>query len=78
MIYCPNCGIKGKSKVLETRRRENSISRRRECLKCKERFSSTECPTSENDASYKVKLSYLQAELVKLNEAFQKVLKESK
>lgn len=39
-MTCPVCG--GDTKVLETRFREDSVYRRRECLICKERFSTTE------------------------------------
>jgi transcriptional repressor NrdR len=39
-MTCPICC--GNTRVLETRFKEDSVYRRRECLICKERFSTTE------------------------------------
>lgn len=44
-MNCPNCG--GMTKVLDSRPNEDSTKRRRECLDCKQRFS-----TVEIDADY--------------------------
>lgn len=40
-MKCPNCG-KNKQKVLETREKEDEIRRRRECLACQFRFTTSE------------------------------------
>ena len=40
-MKCPNCGF-ADSKVIDSRPTENRIRRRRECLQCKERFSTYE------------------------------------
>lgn len=40
-MRCPNCGYDD-SKVIDSRPTENRIRRRRECLKCKERFTTYE------------------------------------
>lgn len=40
-MKCPNCG-KNKQKVLETREKEDEIRRRRECLSCQFRFTTSE------------------------------------
>ncbi len=40
-MKCPNCGYDD-SKVIDSRPTENRIRRRRECLKCKERFTTYE------------------------------------
>ena len=41
MMKCPKC--KGKTKVLDSRRKsDNNIRRRRECVKCSYRFSTIE------------------------------------
>ena len=40
-MKCPNCGYND-SKVIDSRPTENRIRRRRECLKCKERFTTYE------------------------------------
>ncbi len=40
-MKCPNCG-KSKQKVLETREKEDEIRRRRECLSCQFRFTTSE------------------------------------
>lgn len=40
-MRCPNCGFDD-SKVIDSRPTENRIRRRRECLKCKERFTTYE------------------------------------
>ena len=40
-MKCPNCG-QNKQKVLETREREEEIRRRRECLSCQFRFTTSE------------------------------------
>lgn len=39
-MTCPSCG--GNTKVIDSRPQEDSVYRRRECLVCKERFSTTE------------------------------------
>lgn len=39
-MTCPNCG--GDTKVIDSRQQEDSVYRRRECLVCKDRFSTTE------------------------------------
>ncbi len=42
-MYCPNCQDSD-SRVLDTRiQKEGEIRRRRECLKCKSRFTTLEC-----------------------------------
>lgn len=40
-MKCPSCGFDD-SKVIDSRPTENRIRRRRECLKCKERFTTYE------------------------------------
>lgn len=40
-MKCPNCGF-ADSKVIDSRPTENRIRRRRECLQCKERFTTYE------------------------------------
>lgn len=40
-MKCPNCGFDD-SKVIDSRPTENRIRRRRECLKCRERFTTYE------------------------------------
>lgn len=40
-MKCPNCGYDD-SKVIDSRPTENRIRRRRECLQCKERFTTYE------------------------------------
>lgn len=40
-MRCPNCGFDD-SKVIDSRPTENRIRRRRECLQCKERFTTYE------------------------------------
>ncbi|HAG91192.1 MAG TPA: transcriptional regulator NrdR [Bdellovibrionales bacterium] len=40
-MKCPHCG-QNKQKVLETREREDEIRRRRECLSCQFRFTTSE------------------------------------
>lgn len=40
-MKCPNCG-KSKQKVLETREKDEEIRRRRECLSCQFRFTTSE------------------------------------
>ncbi len=42
-MNCPNCGSL-QVKVVDSRRKEASISRRRECLDCGKRFSTIEVP----------------------------------
>jgi transcriptional regulator NrdR family protein len=39
-MTCPHCG--SETKVINSRPQEDSVYRRRECLMCKERFSTTE------------------------------------
>ena len=39
-MTCPNCG--GNTKVIDSRLQEDSVYRRRECMVCKKRFSTTE------------------------------------
>lgn len=39
-MTCPHCG--GDTKVIDSRPNEDSVQRRRECLSCKQRFSTTE------------------------------------
>ena len=39
-MTCPNCG--GNTKVIDSRPQEDSVYRRRECMVCKKRFSTTE------------------------------------
>ena len=39
-MTCPHCG--GATKVVDSRPTEDSVQRRRECLTCKQRFSTTE------------------------------------
>lgn len=39
-MTCPHCG--GATKVVDSRPSEDSVQRRRECLCCKQRFSTTE------------------------------------
>ena len=41
IMKCPNCGFHD-SKVIDSRPTENRIRRRRECLQCKERFTTYE------------------------------------
>jgi transcriptional repressor NrdR len=39
-MTCPICG--GDTKVIDSRSQEDSVWRRRKCVDCKERFSTTE------------------------------------
>lgn len=45
-MICPGCGKIGVSKVLESRFRDGSVYRRRECTICGRRFSTTETITN--------------------------------
>lgn len=63
-MTCPNCG--GDTKVIDSRPQEDSVHRRRECLVCKERFSTTEIDLSMYEKLANASLSAMQE---KVNEA---------
>lgn len=41
-LVCPHCGHKGKTKVIDSRDAETGRRRRRVCLVCHQRFTTTE------------------------------------
>ena len=41
-MQCPNCGLTGVSRVVESRNKDGAIYRRRECTVCGHRFSTME------------------------------------
>lgn len=67
-MTCPNCG--GNTKVIDSRPQEDSVYRRRECLVCKERFSTTEIDMQMYEKMAKDTLSEIQA---KVNETMDQI-----
>lgn len=68
-MTCPSCG--GDTKVINSRSQEDSVYRRRECLICKERFSTTEI-----DLQMYEKLAY--ASLSNIREKVNEVMEQIK
>ena len=67
-MTCPNCG--GDTKVIDSRPQEDSVHRRRECLTCKERFSTTEIDLQMYDKIANASLAAIQE---KMNEAMEQI-----
>lgn len=67
-MTCPYCG--GNTKVIDSRPNEDSVHRRRECLICKERFSTTEIDMQMYEKLANVSLSQIQE---KVNEAMEQI-----
>lgn len=67
-MTCPYCG--GDTKVIDSRPSEDSVHRRRECLVCKERFSTTEIDMQMYEKLAKDTLSEIQ---VKVNETMDQI-----
>lgn len=67
-MTCPSCG--GDTKVIDSRSHEDSVYRRRECLVCKERFSTTEIDMQMYEKLASVSLLTIQE---KVNEAMEQI-----
>ena len=67
-MTCPNCG--GDTKVIDSRQQEDSVYRRRECLICKERFSTTEIDLQMYEKLAYASLSNIQE---KVNEVMEQI-----
>lgn len=62
-MRCPKCGA-GESVVIESREKKNTVRRRRQCARCRERYSTREIPAETYEA------------LCRLGMAMRAVLKE--
>ena len=67
-MTCPNCG--GDTKVIDSRQQEDSVYRRRKCLICKERFSTTEIDLQMYEKLAYASLSNIQE---KVNEVMEQI-----
>lgn len=67
-MTCPHCG--GDTKVIGSRPQVDSVHRRRECLTCKERFSTTEIDLQMYD---KLVSEFLDTIQEKVNETMERI-----
>jgi transcriptional regulator NrdR family protein len=67
---CPIC--KGKTKVLESRKTNNTITRKRECVECFTRFSTEESIILDSISNYLKKRNPIQVDrdFIKINRAW--------
>ena len=67
-MTCPHCG--GDTKVIDSRPQVDSVHRRRECLTCKERFSTAEIDLQMYD---KLVSEFLDTIQEKVNETMERI-----
>ena len=73
-MICPKCG--GRSKVYNSRPKDNTIRRHRQCLKCKHRYATIEILEQKEDALDKI-MDNPKEKLVKLS-VVRKTVKKKK
>jgi len=69
-----NCKCGGETKIVNSRRKEGNIWRRRECLECGERFTTWE--TNDNFHKQVKQMDYMREKMLNIAHHIQRILGE--